>query len=76
MLSKAQMNNLYAETAPPLIAFLQKERAKIVAEIQRLRKREAKRGGGDPTIDTAPVVDPSADTEPVPEELLPADSAE
>ena len=42
MLSKNEMNALFVETAPPLIAFLQKEKQKILSEVKRLQKKDAK----------------------------------
>ena len=52
MLSKNEMNALFVETAPPLIAFLQKEKQKILSEVKRLQKKDAKQRPVEAEIET------------------------
>ena len=42
MVSKNQISTLYVEIAPALLAFLKRERRKILAEVQRLQKKRKK----------------------------------
>ena len=42
MVSKNQISTLYVEIAPALLAFLKRERRKILAEVQRLQKKHKK----------------------------------